>query len=98
AQQGAGAPLDASVQQRMEGAFGHNFSDVRVHADSESDSLNRHLSANAFTLGSDIFLSAQGASKEEHGGDALLAHELSHVIQQRGAEPEEPLSVDPVDA
>ncbi|MGI8483902.1 MAG: eCIS core domain-containing protein [Thermomicrobiales bacterium] len=81
-----GAPLEPVIERKMEASFGHNFADVRIHADGETDVLNRSLSANAFTLGSDIFLSQEAASAGPYGGDRLLAHELTHVVQQRGAE------------
>jgi hypothetical protein len=92
-QRGSGVPLAADVQQRMEGAFGHPFADVRIHADEESDTLNRDLSANAFTLGNDIFLGHEATSAGGYGGDRLLAHELTHVVQQRGAGQSGPLTV-----
>ncbi len=98
AKQGGGAPLAFPTQQRMEGAFGHTFADVRIHADGESDLLNRGVGASAFTLGSDIFLSDQATGVGAHGGDGLLTHELTHVVQQRGTAPSGPLTVDPVDA
>jgi hypothetical protein len=93
ARRGNGAPLAPSVQRQMEGAFGHNFARVRVHADGASDMLNRSLNANAFTLGSDIFLSQEATRSGAYGGDRLLAHELTHVIQQHGAEQNGPLTV-----
>ncbi len=80
AQRGNGAALDDSTRAEMEGAFGTSFEDVRVHADGESQQLNRSISAKAFTTGSDIFL-GQGASASDR---SLLAHELTHVVQQRG--------------
>jgi hypothetical protein len=98
AKQGGGEPLAAPIQQRMEGAFSHRFADVRVHADSEADLLNRSIGASAFTLGSDIFLSQRTSGISAPGTDRLLAHELTHVVQQRGAAPGGPLTVDPVDA
>ncbi|NWF78439.1 MAG: DUF4157 domain-containing protein [Chloroflexi bacterium] len=76
-----GAPLDEGSRTTMEGAFGASFEDVRVHTDGEADALNRSISAKAFTTGSDIFF-RQDASPSDHG---LLAHELTHVVQQRGA-------------
>jgi hypothetical protein len=82
-QRGGGASLEPGVQQRMEGALGSNFADVRIHADGESDTLNRIVGASAFTFGSDVFLSRQ-AESAGRDGDALLAHELTHVVQQRG--------------
>jgi hypothetical protein len=93
AQQGNGAALELNVQRKMEAGFGHNFADVRVHADGEADTLSRSVSANAFTLGSDIFLSREAATAGAYGGDRLLAHELTHVVQQRGASQGGTLSV-----
>jgi hypothetical protein len=74
-------------------SFGNDFGDVRIHTDGESDALNRSVGANAFTLGSDIFLSQAAASAGPYGGDRLLAHELTHVVQQRGAGRRGPLTV-----
>lgn len=95
---GGGAPLDPPVQRRMGNALGHNFADVRIHADGEADTLSRGVGAHAFTLGRDIFLSQQAAGGGMHGGDALLAHELTHVVQQRGSVQSGALAVDPADA
>ena len=95
--QGGGAPLAPTVQRRMEGAFGHSLADVRIHADGESDTLNRSLDARAFTLGSDIFLGREATSAGMDGGDRLLAHELTHVVQQRGTAQSGPLTVGPAD-
>jgi hypothetical protein len=93
AKRGDGAPLEPTVQRRMEGAFAHRFDDVRIHADGESDTLNRSLGARAFTLGSDIFLGQEAARSGRYGGDALLAHELTHVVQQQGGQQEAALRV-----
>ncbi|HEU4323599.1 MAG TPA: DUF4157 domain-containing protein [Roseiflexaceae bacterium] len=79
AQRGGGASLDAGTRTSMEGAFGTSFADVRIHHDTESDALNRSISAKAFTTGSDIFF-RKDASPSDQG---LLAHELTHVVQQR---------------
>jgi flagellar biosynthesis GTPase FlhF len=68
----------------MEDAFGFDFTRVRIHADTEGDRLSRSLEARAFTTGSDIFF-RQGAYKPESpSGQRLLAHELTHVVQQSG--------------
>jgi hypothetical protein len=98
AKQGDGAPLASPDQRRMERTFGHNFADVRIHADGESNVLSRSLSASAFTLGSDIFLGREATNVGRYGGDHLLAHELTHVVQQRGTGRSGPIVVDPVDA
>jgi hypothetical protein len=76
---GGGSSLDGGTRASMEGSFGASFEDVRVHTDAESDALNRSISARAFTTGSDIFF-RNDASPGDHG---LLAHELTHVVQQR---------------
>src|SRR6185312_10575323 len=67
--------------EQMEDAFGSPFDEVRVHADPESQALNRSVQAQAFTVGSDVFLGSDAASSDT----TLIAHELTHVVQQRGA-------------
>lgn len=76
---GGGATLDGATRASMEQSFGTSFEGVRLHTDSQSQRLNRSLGARAFTTGNDIFL-GQGASAGDRG---LLAHELTHVVQQR---------------
>ena len=82
---GGGQPLDRTVGSKIGGALGADFSGVKVHTDSKSDSLNRSLSAKAFTLGSDVFFSKGAYNPGTHGGKQLLAHELTHVVQQGAA-------------
>ena len=79
---GSGAALDGRAGAELGQALGADFSDVKVHTDSQSDSLNRSLSARAFTLGSDIFFSQGAYNPRTSGGKHLLAHELTHVVQQ----------------
>lgn len=79
-----GRPLEGNVRSRMESAIGESFSDVRLHTDPKSNDLAGSLGARAFTIGSDV---AFGAGEYQPGtliGDALIAHELAHVVQQRG--------------
>lgn len=76
---GGGSPLPAPVRSRMEGAFGADFSDVRVHTGARAAGVNHQLGALAFTSGSDIVL-GEGSSV---GDQRLLAHELTHVLQNR---------------
>jgi hypothetical protein len=79
-----GRPLDGGLRSRMGAAFNHDFAGVRVHTDAQAASLSDGLSARAFTVGSDI---AFGAGEYRPGtliGDALIAHELAHVVQQGG--------------
>jgi Domain of unknown function (DUF4157) len=85
ARKGTGRPLDAASRERFGAGLGDELTDVRVHDDSEADALARSVSARAFTVGADLFF-AEGAHKPGTGaGDSLLAHELTHVVQQRGA-------------
>ncbi len=79
---GGGQALDSNVGAHIGQALGADFSNVRVHTDSQSDTLNRSLSAKAFTLGSDIFFSQGAYNPGSSSGQALLAHELTHVVQQ----------------
>ena len=78
-QRGQGAGLSDGIRRNMEGAFGTSFEDVRVHTGGEADSLNRSMTARAFTTGSDIFLRNDASASDS----SLLAHELTHVVQQR---------------
>jgi Domain of unknown function (DUF4157) len=81
-QLGGGASLDSRVRGRMENAYGYDFSNVRVHTDGRAAALSSSLGARAFTVGRDV---AFGASEYRPGtpsGDALIAHELAHVVQQ----------------
>jgi hypothetical protein len=79
-QRGAGAPLDGGARAHMEQTFGADLGDVRIHTDQPAAELNRSVGARAFTVGSDIFFGA-GSAPSDRG---LLAHEMTHVMQQRG--------------
>jgi hypothetical protein len=81
---GGGNALPTPVRSRMESAFDADFGQVRVHTDSRADGLSRDLSARAFTTGSDIFFRQGAYAPETSGGGELLAHELTHVVQQTG--------------
>jgi hypothetical protein len=84
-QLGSGQSLDGGVRSRMESAFGYDFSHVRVHVDGKAAELSNNLNARAFTIGSDIAFAAGEYQPGSLIGDALLAHELAHVVQQGGA-------------
>lgn len=79
----SGRPLDESTRGSMETAMGADFGSVRIHEGSESNSLNRQLGAQAFTVGSDVFFRDGMPSGTD--GARLLAHELTHTVQQGGA-------------
>jgi hypothetical protein len=81
-QLGPGRPLDGTTRGRMEAGFGHSFAAVRIHADETAADLNRDLAARAFTIGAHVALGAGAPSPGTLEGDALLAHELAHVVQQ----------------
>src|SRR5690606_595118 len=82
---GGGRPLPPQVSQPFESALGADFGRVRVHTDARADTLNRSLSARAFTYGSDIYFSRGAYNPASSSGQRLLAHELTHVVQQGGA-------------
>jgi hypothetical protein len=84
AQRGGGRPLPAVQRAFMEPRFGADFSGVRVHTGGEAAQLNRAISTRAFTHGQDIFLGDGQADLESSAGQRLLAHELTHVVQQGG--------------
>lgn len=81
---GGGQPLADDIKQPMEQAFGADFGSVRVHTDGNSDKLNKSIQARAFTTGQDIFFRQGEYSPGSSTGKELLAHELTHVIQQNG--------------
>lgn len=83
---GQGQALDGGVKIQMESALGTKFDGVRVHTNRTSDQLNQSLNARAFTTGQDIFFSQGAYSPGSSGGRELLAHELTHVVQQHGGE------------
>lgn len=85
--QGGGHALDANIRRSMEGAFGADFSGVRVHTDAKADTLNRSLNARAFTTGNNLFFRRGEYNPGSSGGKQLLAHELTHVVQQGGSGP-----------
>ncbi|MEA5605363.1 eCIS core domain-containing protein [Nostoc sp. UHCC 0252] len=79
-----GQPLSDDIRQPMEVAFGADFGGVKIHTDSQSDQLNQSVQARAFTTGQDIFFRQGEYAPESNGGKELLAHELTHVVQQNG--------------
>jgi len=82
---GGGSPLPIGLRGPLEQSFGSNFSGVRVHTDQQADTLNRSVQAKAFTLGSDIYFRKGNYQPGTSGGQELLAHELTHVVQQGGS-------------
>ena len=80
---GGGTPLDESTRSTMEAGFGEDFSDVRVHTDSKASSSAAAVGANAYTVGSDIVFRSGHFDASSPTGQRTIAHELSHVVQQR---------------
>jgi hypothetical protein len=83
ARAGGGEPLDVATRVQMEQSIGSDFSDVRVHTGSEADNSARSLGAHAYTVGSDVVFSQGRYDPSSHEGQRTLAHELTHVVQQR---------------
>ena len=81
---GGGEPIPTPAREEMESAFGADFSGVRLHTDSRAASMSRKISAHAFTHGNDIYFNDGMFSPSTDVGRHLLAHELTHTIQQGG--------------
>jgi Domain of unknown function (DUF4157) len=80
-----GRQLDPAVRGPMEARFGHDFSRVRVHTDGAAAASARSVAAHAYTVGSDVVFGANRYAPGTAAGTELLAHELTHVVQQRDA-------------
>ncbi len=79
----ASAPLDRQTRDFMEPRFGSDFSDVRVHSDTAAAESAQALGADAYTTGRDIYFGAGKYAPQSREGQHLLAHELTHTVQQR---------------
>jgi Domain of unknown function (DUF4157)/Lysine-specific metallo-endopeptidase len=80
-----GRPLEPALRQDMERRFGHDFSRVRVHSGAEAERSAHEVDAAAYTVGHDIVFGAGRLAPGTPGGRRLMAHELTHVVQQRWA-------------
>jgi hypothetical protein len=80
---GGGAPLDTETRADMETRFGHDFGDVRVHTDGAAHDSAKSVNAQAYTVGSNIVFQRDKYDPSSEGGKHMLAHELTHVVQQR---------------
>ena len=81
-ERGGGQPLESGLGQQMGAALQSDLSDVRVHTSPAADHLSRQLSATAFTTGQDIFFRQGTYEPHSNAGQELIAHELTHVVQQ----------------
>lgn len=82
-----GQPLDAETRSFMEPRFGNDFSNVRVHADDRAAASARSVNALAYIVGNHIAFDTGRYRPDTSGGQRLLAHELTHVVQQNGRTP-----------
>jgi uncharacterized protein DUF4157 len=80
---GGGQPLDRTTRAEMEVGFGHDFSDVRIHTGGKAAESARSVQAQAYTVGNDIVFGGDSFSPDTSAGKRTLAHELTHVVQQR---------------
>ena len=80
-----GQPLDVATRSSMEPRFGHDFSSVRVHSDAKAAESARAVNALAYTVGRDVVFGTGQFSPASTAGRKLIAHELTHVVQQQGA-------------
>ena len=79
---GPGRPLDDDLRRKMEHALGYKLDDVRIHDSRQAERMARYLGAEAFTIGNKIYGSKQSLDPLTPAGKGLVAHELTHVIQQ----------------
>lgn len=79
-----GKLLEPALRQDMEQRFGYDFSQVRIHSDALAEQSAREANANAYTVGHDIVFGTGQFVPSSHEGRKLIAHELTHVVQQSG--------------
>lgn len=82
ARRGSGNPLPEAVQRHLEQGLNHDLSRVRIHDDAEADKLAKGVNAIAFTTGTDIFFQSGQFNPNTQSGLELLAHEVTHTVQQ----------------
>jgi Domain of unknown function (DUF4157) len=95
ASKGAGSKLPGDTSTFMESRFNADFSSVRVHTGTGAEQMSSHVQAKAFTHGSDIYFNQGQYSPDSSGGRLLLAHELTHTIQQGTSPVSNPVSRKP---
>ncbi|GAA2623928.1 eCIS core domain-containing protein [Paractinoplanes durhamensis] len=81
-----GRALDPPVRSLMETRFGHDFGHVRIHTGGRAAEAARSVNAKAYTVGSDVVFADQAFKPEAESGQRLIAHELTHVLQQSGGD------------
>src|SRR5437588_10840162 len=90
----SGQSLDESTRAFMEPRFGHNFSQVRVHTDERAVESAEAVNALAYTVGRNVVFGEGQYAPGTHEGQMVLAHELTHVVQQDGSAGEHPTQID----
>jgi hypothetical protein len=80
---GGGSPLDRDTRGFMESRLGADFGDVRIHTDSKASESAKSVQAYAYTVGSDVVFQSGRYDPQSDSGKRMLAHELTHVVQQR---------------
>ncbi|MBC7774458.1 MAG: DUF4157 domain-containing protein, partial [Phycisphaerae bacterium] len=91
---GSGSPLPDNTRSVMESGIGADFSKVRVHTDGQASSMSRDINAKAFTHGSDVYFNSGQYNPATSSGQQLLAHELTHTVQQGASERIQPKQVE----
>lgn len=86
-ERGQGHKVDSQMAQRAGQTMGHDLSGVNVHTDSAADQLSQQLGAKAFTTGNDVFFREGAYDPASSDGQQLIAHELTHVVQQGASAP-----------
>jgi len=79
-----GTKMDAQTKNKMESGFGADFSQVNIHKDDEAAQMSQNLGAQAFTHGNDVYFNKGKYNPDTKEGKHLLAHELTHTVQQKG--------------
>ncbi len=82
---GSGTGLDKKTKREMESGFGSDFSNVKIHTDANAVQMSQELGAQAFTNGNDVYFNEGKYNPGSKEGKHLLAHELTHTVQQTGA-------------
>ena len=80
---GGGQALEAGTRAEMEAGFGHDFADVRIHTGAKASESAKAVHAQAYTVGNDVVFGGNNYAPGTSAGKRMLAHELTHVVQQR---------------
>ncbi|GAB5400935.1 MAG: hypothetical protein Aureis2KO_25200 [Aureisphaera sp.] len=98
ASRGQGSSMDKGTQNFMENSFGTDFSEVNIHTDSNAIQLSKSLNAQAFTVGNDIYFNEGKYNPSTTSGKHLLAHELTHTLQQSASIQQKMIQMTPAES